>query len=403
MSFTLFVVLLIVLSVLVRVAPVGPKRYRITASIGVALVFLFLAPMLLSDFRLFQLSRVGIFVIVAMGLNILTGYNGQISLGHGAFVLLGAYTAAILLDHKSQLGFVDSTAWPFWTTIIAGGVIGGLAGLALGVPALRLKGPYLAIATLALMISLPQILRKYDGLTGGSQGLVIRQPPPPPGLEKHLSSDQWMYILCLMVALVMLIIAWSILRGPLGRSFIAVRDSEVAAAAMGVNVARTKVIAFTISAFYAGVAGALLTMLVEVMTPDSVDIFTSINFLTAIVIGGLASILGAVIGAAVLVFLPSDGPQLVGRLHFLPNELRTPGVIQGALVIIFILLAPTGFAGTYQRLLRMRASDVRDWLTGLPARLRGAAASIRDNILWTWEGLPWNRQRVDSRGEKKGD
>ncbi|MEK7247358.1 MAG: branched-chain amino acid ABC transporter permease, partial [Chloroflexota bacterium] len=325
MTFVQFILLMCAVSVAVRLAPPIPERHRTTASAVVAIVFLFIAPAILSDYRLFQLSTVAIWAIVAMGLNMLSGFNGQISLGHGAFVLLGAYTTAILLDNKEQLGFIDSSPWPFWTTIFAAGIVGGLAGLVLGVPALRLTGPYLAIATLAFMISTPQVLRKYDGLTGGTQGLIIRQPRIPFGLKGELTNDQWMYLFCLAIAVLMLLVAWSVLRGPLGRAFVAVRDSEVAAAAMGINVARTKVIAFTISACYAGVAGSSLPMLVEVMTPDSVDILTSINFLTAIVIGGLASILGSVIGAAVLVFLPSDGPDLVEKLRFLPEELRRPG------------------------------------------------------------------------------
>lgn len=401
MTFVEFILLMTVVSIAARVAPFVPAKHRVTASAFVAVAFLLVAPWVLSDYRLLQLSTVAIWAIVAIGLNMLTGFNGQISLGHGAFVLLGAYTAAILLDNKEQLGFIDSSPWPFWTTIIVGGIVGGLAGLALGIPALRLSGPYLAIATLALMISIPQVLQKYDGLTGGTQGLIIRNPPPPPGLENDLSNNEWMYLLCLGVALVMLVIAWSVLRGPLGRSFVAVRESEVAAAAMGINVSRTKVIAFTISAFYAGVAGSLLTMLVEVMTPNSVDVFASINFLTAIVIGGLASILGSVIGAAVLVFLPSDGPDLVQKLGFLPAEFRKPGVIQGALVIIVILLVPYGIAGTYHRLVSLRPEQVRDWALGIPGRLRAKIAGLRDSLVWAWEDMPWNRESFPAPGDAK--
>lgn len=404
MTFWEFIGLMLVASVAVRLAPVIPARNRVMSAVGVAFVFLCIAPAVLTDYRLFQLSNVAIWAIVVMGLNMLTGHNGQISLGHGAFVLLGAYTAAILLDSKEQLGFVDSTAWPFWTTLIAGGIVGGLAGLALGIPALRLTGPYLAIATLALMISMPQVLTKYDGLTGGAQGISIRQPPPPPGLENQLNNDQWMYFLCLGVAVIMLIIAWSILRGPLGRAFVAVRDSEVAAAAMGINVARTKVIAFTISAFYGGVAGALLTLLVEVLTPNSVDIFTSINYLTAIVIGGLASILGSALGAGILVFLPSDVPDWFASLHFIPGDFRKPGVIQGALVIIVILLAPTGVAGTFHRLVNLRGRQVREWFTTLPSRTRATIATMRSNIIWTWEGMPWKQEPLPpARDSREAD
>ncbi len=395
MSIWLFLGLLAAASLSARMMPALPGRYRVAAAVLVAVAFFVMAPWLLDGYRLFQLSRVAIWVIVAMGLNILTGYNGQISLGHGAFVMIGAYTAAILLDNHEQVGFVDASPWPFWTTIIAGGVLAGALGFLLGFPALRLTGPYLAIATLALVISLPSMVRKYDGLTGGSQGLIISQPPPPPGLEDSLSRDEWLYILTALVAAVMLIIAWSILRGPLGRAFVAVRESEVAAAAMGINVARTKVAAFTISAFYAGVAGALLTVLLGVMTPESVDIVTSINFLTAIVIGGLASILGAIIGALVLVLLPSDGPGVVAWLPLISEDAvnQAPGAIQGLLVIVVALLLPYGAAGAYHRLVRAGPAGAVATLTSLPSRARERALTIRETLTWAWQETPWSHTR----------
>lgn len=379
-----------------------PQNYRVALAVGVAVVLFLAAPWLLENYRLFQFSRVAIWVIVAVGLNILTGYNGQISLGHGAFVLIGAYTSAILMDGQSQLGFVDASAWPFWTTIIAAAAVAGVAGFALGFPALRLSGPYLAIATLALAISMPAILRKYDGLTGGAQGLFVNQPPPPPGLGV-LERDEWLYLLCVGVAIVMVLIAWGILRGPLGRAFVAVRDSEVAAAAMGINVARVKIAAFTISALYAGVAGALLTQLLGVMTPESVDIITSINFLTAIVIGGLASLLGAIIGAFALVLLPSDGPDILGEIPLFPDNVvqEAPGVIQGSVVILVVLLMPFGVAGTYHRLIATPAGRIVDGVKGIPAGLRARLAQVREDLVWAWEDSPFNRMKAkpDSREE----
>jgi branched-chain amino acid transport system permease protein len=379
-----------------------PQNYRVALAVGVAVVLFLAAPWLLENYRLFQFSRVAIWVIVAVGLNILTGYNGQISLGHGAFVLIGAYTSAILMDGQSQLGFVDASAWPFWTTIIAAAAVAGVAGFALGFPALRLSGPYLAIATLALAISMPAILRKYDGLTGGAQGLFVNQPPPPPGLGV-LERDEWLYLLCVGVAIVMVLIAWGILRGPLGRAFVAVRDSEVAATAMGINVARVKIAAFTISALYAGVAGALLTQLLGVMTPESVDIITSINFLTAIVIGGLASLLGAIIGAFALVLLPSDGPDILGEIPLFPDNVvqEAPGVIQGSVVILVVLLMPFGVAGTYHRLIATPAGRIVDGVKGIPAGLRARLAQVREDLAWAWEDSPFNRMKAkpDSREE----
>ena len=405
MSIWVFLGLLVTVTLAVRLLPVIPVRYRIVAAVLVALVFFLMAPWLLDGYRLFQLSRVAIWVIVAMGLNILTGHNGQISLGHGAFVLLGAYTSAILMDGHEQVGFVDASPWPFWTTIIAGGIVAGAAGFLLGFPALRLTGPYLAIATLALVISLPSIIRKYDGLTGGSQGLFVSQPAPPPGLESIIDRDEWLYLLTLLVATVMLVIAWSVLRGPLGRAFVAVRESEVAAAAMGINVARTKVAAFTISAFYAGVAGALLTILLGVMTPESVDIVTSINFLTAIVIGGLASILGAVIGGLVLVLLPSDGPGIVANLPLVSEDVvsKAPGAIQGLLVIFVVLALPYGAAGAYHRLMALGPAGVWANMRGLPQQTRSRIHGMWENMVWSWQEAPWNRERTPTARPKEGD
>ena len=382
-----------------------PQRYRIALAIAVAVVFFLAAPWLLENFRLFQFSRVAIWVIVAVGLNILTGYNGQISLGHGAFVLIGAYTSAILMDDQQQLGFVDANAWPFWTTIIAAAVVCGVAGFALGIPALRLSGPYLAIATLALVISLPSILRKYDGLTGGAQGLFVKQPPPPPGLAGVLERDEWLYLLCVGVAIVMMLIAWGILRGPLGRAFVAVRDSEVAAAAMGINVARVKIAAFTISALYAGVAGSLLTQLLGVITPESVDLIVSINFLTAIVIGGLASLLGAVIGGFVLVLLPAEGPDILGNIPLFPDNFlqKAPGAIQGAVVIFVVLLMPFGVAGSYHRFIGTPPGRIIAALRSIPAGLRARLARTREDIVWAWEDSPFNRRSSKSASGEEPD
>ena len=395
MGIELWTGLMVAAGLCVRFAPFIPRRYRVPASLAVVLAFFIWAPFALDSFRTFQLSRVAIWVIVAMGLNILTGYNGQISLGHGALVALGAYTSAILMDNQNQLGFVDASPWPFWTTIIVAGGLTAIVGFLLGIPALRLSGPYLAIATLALVISFPAVIRKYDGLTGGSQGISVSQPPPPPFLD-FLDRTEWLYFLALFSAVMMLIIAWSIVNGPLGRAFVAVRDSEVAASAMGINVARTKVAAFTISAFFAGIAGGLYTQLFGVVAPESIDIIVSIQFLTGIVIGGLASILGSVIGAAALIFLPSDAPEFVGRLPLVSSSVveRAPGAIQGLIVILVVLLMPYGIAGSFHRLTRLRPRHLIAGIRGIPAGLRARADGVRENIVWWWEDLPWNRDRV---------
>ena len=398
-----FIPLMVAVAAVVRFAPLMPQRLRIPASVAVMLVFLCWAPFVLIGFQTLQLTRVAVWLVAAMGLNILTGYNGQISLGHGALVAMGAYTAAILMDGTGQLAFVDSTPWPFWAAIIAAGVVTACFGLLLGFPALRLSGPYLAIATLALAISFPNVVRKYDGLTGGSQGILVSQPQPPSWLDSVLNRDQWLYFVTLIVAMLMLLLAWSILRGPLGRAFVAVRDNEVAAEALGVNIAQTKIIAFTISAFFAGIAGGLYTQVFGFISPNAISLLQSINLLAVIVIGGLASILGSVIGAAALVFIPTDAPGLVGRIPGLSIDFleRSPGAIQGALVIVVILMFPAGLAGLLQRLERLRPAAVLAGLKAAPAGVLVRADAARGRLSSVWDVRPW-RQDL-SRGREHAD
>jgi branched-chain amino acid transport system permease protein len=309
-------------------------------------------PLRFGTYRTFQGSMIAMWVIVALGLNILTGYNGQISLGHSAFVAIGGYTAAILM--------VDY-GWPFWTTIIMGGVIAGAIGFLIGIPALRLTGPYLAIATLGLALATPQILKKYDGLTHGTQGINVRpEVPPPPefigdwfGIE--LSNDEWIYFLALFIAFMMMILAINIVRSRVGRAFVAIRDSEIAAQAMGISVPRYKTIAFAISAFYGGIAGGTYAQVVGYVSPESFNFLLSINFLTTIVVGGLASILGSVLGATGLIVVP----ELPGLVSFipgagLPDELSW--AFYGVALILVMIFAPYGLAGLFNRLVRWVSS-----------------------------------------------
>lgn len=332
-------------------------------------------PLRFGTYRTFQASEIAMWAIVALGLNILTGYNGQISLGHSAFVAIGGYTAAILM--------VDY-GWPFWTTIIVGGAIAGTVGFLIGVPALRLTGPYLAIATLGLALATPQILKKYDGLTHGTQGINVRPevPPPPDFIEDwfgiSLSNDQWIYFLALFIALIMTILAINIVRSRIGRAFVAIRDSEIAAQAMGISVPRYKTMAFAISAFYGGIAGGTYVQVVGYVSPESFNFLLSINFLTTIVVGGLASILGSILGATGLVVVP----ELPGLVSFipgasLPNELSW--AFYGAALILVMIFAPYGLAGLFRRLLKIRPARIPGSLSSAYGRLvearRGARAS----------------------------
>jgi branched-chain amino acid transport system permease protein len=306
-------------------------------------------PLRFGTYRTFQASMIAMWAIVALGLNILTGYNGQISLGHSAFVAIGGYTAAILM--------VDY-GWPFWSTIILGGAIAGTVGFLIGIPALRLTGPYLAIATLGLALATPQILKKYDGLTHGTQGINVRpEVPTAPGFIEDwfrisLSNDVWIYFLALFIALIMTILAINIVRSRIGRAFVAIRDSEIAAQAMGISVPRYKTMAFAISAFYAGIAGGTYAQLVGYVSPESFNFLLSINFLTTIVVGGLASILGSILGATGLILVP-ELPGFVGFIPGagLPDELSW--AFYGGALILVMIFAPYGLAGLFYRLVRL--------------------------------------------------
>ncbi|MBA2689252.1 MAG: branched-chain amino acid ABC transporter permease [Burkholderiales bacterium] len=284
-------------------------------------------PFLISNYRVFQSTLVLVYAIALLGLNMLTGYNGQISVGHGAFYAIGAYLAAILMD---KFGV------PYWLTVPLAGAVCLIVGFLFGLPALRLEGLYLALATFALGVATPQIL-KYKGIerwTGGSQGIVIQKPEPPSWAD--LNQDQWLYFFSLFVAVVMFVIGWNLLRGRVGRALVAIRDQPIAAAAMGVDIAMYKSLTFAISAMYTGVAGALGAIAIQFVAPDSFTIFLSLSLVVGIVIGGLGSISGAIYGALFIQFIPNIAGQI---------SKAAPWAIYGILLIVFIYVMPTGMAG----------------------------------------------------------
>jgi branched-chain amino acid transport system permease protein len=298
-------------------------------------------PFLVSNYRVFQFNMVLVYAIVLLGLNILTGYNGQISLGHGAFYAIGAYVAAILMD---------KAGWPYWATIPLAGALCFVSGFLFGLPALRLRGHYLALATFALAVAMPQIL-KYKHIeqwTGGVQGIVIIKPDPPFGWK--ITPDQWLYLFTLAIVVVMFILGWNLLRGRVGRALIAIRDHPIAAEAMGVNSALYKSLTFGVSALFTGVAGALGAIVVQFVAPDSFTAGLSINFLVGIVVGGIASISGAFYGALFIQFIPNFADQI---------SKAAPWAIYGAFLLLFVYLMPTGVAGfvrlVVERLRRLHA------------------------------------------------
>jgi branched-chain amino acid transport system permease protein len=304
-------------------------------AIAVAVTVACVLPFVLSNFRLFQFTQVYIYAIALLGLNLLTGYNGQISLGHGAFYALGAYAAAIMMDQWQV---------PYGLTIPAAGVICLAAGFLFGLPALRLEGLYLALATFALALATPQILKYFEHWTGGSQGIVLAKPGAPFGLP--LNPDQWLYFLTLAVLLAAVWLAANLLRGRVGRAIVALRDNHIAARAMGVNAALYKSLTFGVSAAYTGVAGALSAVAIAYVAPDSFNIFLSITLLIGIVVGGLASISGAIYGALFIQFVPNWAQDI---------SKAAPWAIFGVFLILFMYFMPYGIAGAVRRIAARRA------------------------------------------------
>jgi len=303
------------------------RAVAVAAALAVALAL----PLFVSNFRLFQFTQVAVYAIALLGLNVLTGYNGQISLGHGAFYALGAYTTAIMIDKWDV---------PYPLTIVTACVVCLVVGFLFGIPALRLEGLYLALATFALALAIPQILKYFEHWTGGSQGIVLSKPNAPWGLP--LSPDQWLYFFTLAVLVALFALARNLLMGRTGRAIVAIRDNAIAAQAMGVNTALYKSLTFGVSAAYTGVAGGLSAIVIAFVAPDAFNVFLSITFLTGIVIGGLASISGAIFGALFIQFVPNWAQDI---------SKAAPWAIYGIFLIGFMYVMPFGVAGAIRRLL----------------------------------------------------
>ncbi len=310
--------------------------------IAAALVIAALLPLAFKNFVLFQLTLAMSYAIAILGLALLTGFNGQFSLGHSAFFAVGAYTAAIMMDHWG-IGYI-------WT-LPAAGVVSLVFGFLFGLPALRLQGIYLALATFSLAVAAPQLLKSkpLEPWTGGVQGIVIIKPEAPFGLP--LSSDQWLYYLTLAVVVIVFVCAANLINSRTGRAIVAIRDNPIAARAMGVNISLYKALTFGVSAFYTGVAGALGAIVIQFVAPDSFTFFFAIALFVGLVVGGVDSILGALFGGLFVLFVPNIAESVSKGLA---------GAVYGVILILVIYLMPSGAAGMVRlivsKVARMRAT-----------------------------------------------
>jgi branched-chain amino acid transport system permease protein len=300
------------------------------AGLVAVIVIAWMLPQELSPYRVFQFSLVLVYAVAVLGLNLLTGFNGQISLGHSFFFAIGAYTTAILMKDYE---------WPYLLTLPLAFVITFVLGFLFGIPALRLEGLYLALVTLALAIVAPPFIKRFDDLTGGSQGIVLRKPTAPEW--SGLAGDQWRYYVALGVVVIMFVVARNLVRGRVGRAIMAIRDNELAAETMGINVAAYKAMTFAYSAAYAGVAGGVFSLIVGFVSPDSFTVVLAIALLSAMVVGGLATIGGAIAGALFIRFVPVYAAEINDAIA---------GVIYGASLILVMLVMPGGFMGLLRRL-----------------------------------------------------
>ena len=311
------------------------------AALAAAAVIVILS-ITLNQFRDYQIAEIATETTAVAGLTVLTGLSGQISLGNGAFMAIGAYTTALILLHLS---------WPFIAALVIAAAICAGAGAIVGVAAARLHGPYLAGATLMLGVALPSLAYVYPGSLGGDQGLnVVFTAPAFLGVNFPLS--RWQAWVCSAVALVTLVLLANLSRSRVGRNWRAVRDDEVAAALAGVNVARTRVLAFVISATCAGLAGALLAIVTELVAPGAYTITLSIALLTGAVIGGLGTLTGAVWGSLVIVLVPTYATD-VATSHGLSTTVASniPVAAYGVVLILVMLIFPQGIQGGVRWLL----------------------------------------------------
>ncbi|MES2423213.1 MAG: branched-chain amino acid ABC transporter permease, partial [Pseudomonadota bacterium] len=317
-------------------------QWRWVALMAVALVVF---PFVASQYWLYMACLVAINIASATGLNILTGYTGLVSLGQAAFMGLGAYTVGIL-----QLRY----GTPFFLNLLAGGFVAMLAGVVVGLPSLRVKGLYLAIATIAAGVIAHFIFSHFTALTGGTAGLTV---PPANVFGMALDTDFRLYWVIVPVTLLMLLGAANLFRTRIGRAFIAIRDRDISAEVLGIPLLPYKLLSFAISSFYAGVAGGLFAYFFRAITPESFPLLMSIFFLAAVIVGGMGTILGSVLGAVFMTMVPEVLKIVVGWLPLGDNAtlflspVRT--VVFGLMIVLFLIFEPHGLAEVWRRIRRL--------------------------------------------------
>ena len=315
------------------------------------LLALFTAPWWLESYGLAQLTFILIYGVVALGLMLLAGFTGLFSIGHAAFLGVGAYTQAALAG----------MGWPFPLSLAAAAALSSIVGAVVGLPALRVKGIYLGIATLSFGFIVEEVLARWESVTGGNAGKQVGQVQM---FGWTADSGESFYFVCLVVTVLCTLVVLNLLRSPTGRAFVAIRDSEISAQSMGIHLAYYKTLSFAISAALAGIGGALYAHMIKFLSPDQFNIIQSIDLLLMVVIGGLGSVHGAFLGAAFLIGMPQ---AISGLKDYLPDAVaNAPGLksaIYGAVLILFVLFEPLGMYGRWLK--------VRTWFQLFPFYRRG--------------------------------
>lgn len=327
----------------------------------VALAGVMALTLVTDPFTNLRIASIGYYLIAIAGLALLTGFNGQVSLGHGAFMFIGAYTVALLVLHVPSL--------PFWLDLLLAMAAGALAGLLAGAAAARLHGPYLAGATLALAVGLPAVTQRYPDVLGGSNGLSFSVHSRPVGLAGVVPNERWQAWVVWAAVLLAMVVLVNLVRGRLGRSLRAVRDNEVAASLAGIHVGRTKILAFIVSSACAGLAGGLQAFLLGTAAPGSFSLALSLSLLAALVLGGLGSLWGALWGAIALVYFQATAEDLAHSLDLSPNIANNlPLALYGVVLIVVILVFPGGIQGGISRLRSLRDRRTRPGGSATTAR-----------------------------------